>query len=92
MRALEKSADAVVVKIAIERWKERRAEEQQREQPNHNLRMQARIETSETQRTQQLRWLSYEVNFELPLDCGRKQRERVSRLQLREERRQERAQ
>lgn len=68
---MEKSAEAVVVKIVIERWKERRAEEQPREQPNHNLRMQAGMETSETQRTQQLRWLSYEANIEA--DAGLRQ-------------------
>lgn len=63
MRALEKSAEVVVVKIATEKWKEQRTEGQAREQPKHNLNMQARMERSETQRTQQLRWLSYEANI-----------------------------
>ena len=44
VRAVEKSAEVVVVKIASERRKERRTEEQPREQPNHNLRKKSRHE------------------------------------------------
>ena len=63
VRTSEKSAEAVVVKIATEKGKEQRAEEQAREQPNHHLNKQARMEISETQRTQQLRWPSLEANI-----------------------------
>lgn len=70
-RALEKSAEVVVAKIATEKWKEQRTEGQAREQPNQNLNKQARMERSETQRTQQLRWLSYEANIRI--DAGERQ-------------------